>query len=76
MHRSQIIILLCVFCMIGLKSLAAQDDPPTEVPATELISIDEKSKVTIAEDPQHKLTVLCFLGTECPLAKLLSLIHI
>ena len=56
--------------MIGLKSLAAQDDPPTEVPATELISIDEKSKVTIAEDPQHKLTVLCFLGTECPLAKL------
>lgn len=71
MLRSQMLLLLCVFCLNSVSSLVANDDEnrPTEVPQVELIGIDG-SKVSILDKPRHKLTVLCFLGTECPLVKL------
>jgi uncharacterized protein YnzC (UPF0291/DUF896 family) len=71
MLRSQIIVLLCVFCLIPFDNVKANENGPVEVPPVELIGIDG-TKVSILEKPEQELTVLCFLGTECPLVKLYS----
>lgn len=63
-------VFLCFFAFVLPSWLAAEERPPVEVPAVELVGIDGTTKITVAQKPQKKLTVLCFLGTECPLAKL------
>ena len=70
MYRSSTITLLCFFSLFAAQTTMADDWDPVEVPTTELIAIDGVSKISIDETPKQKLTVLCFLGTECPLAKL------
>ena len=62
--------MLCLFWLVFAANLNAEDQPPVEVPAIELVDIDGETKISIAATPKQKLTVLCFLGTECPLAKL------
>ena len=70
MNRSLVIVLLSFLPLIAAQTAAGEDKLPVEVPAVELIAVNGDSKVSIAREPKHKLTVLCFLGTECPLAKL------
>ncbi len=56
-------------CWLGLNSKAADadDTPRKAVPAFSLPSTDN-SVVTLPD--QSKAVVVCFLGTECPLARL------
>ena len=70
MNHPSVIALFCTLLLLFTESVAAEDKLPVEVPIVELIAVDGTSKVLIAKEPEHKLTVLCFLGTECPLAKL------
>ena len=46
----------------------SRDTTATATPFS--ISDVEGKKLVLAEKPTHQLTVICFLGTECPLAKL------
>ncbi len=70
MYRSAILLTLCISCLIPAKSTLAHDEKVTQVPPIELIGIDGKTRISVAEEPKEELTVLCFLGTECPLARL------
>ena len=64
------------FCCLLVLTLAFTDQSkgcwqePSEVSPFSLPGLKINSKVSVNEKPDHKLTVLCFLGTECPLAKL------
>jgi hypothetical protein len=65
---SHVLVLLLLF--VGH---AAKVSKVTEVSTVEPFSIPAisgKDDVAVSKDPKHSLTVLCFLGTECPLAKL------
>jgi hypothetical protein len=72
MIRFQLSNLFCglVLLLIAGDVWADQTTAIVEVPTVEFIGVDGSSKISIDESPEHKLTVLCFLGTECPLAKL------
>jgi hypothetical protein len=72
MIRSQLCILFCGLFLLSLAADAGADQKESiiEVPTVELISVDGSSKISIDDRPKQELTVLCFLGTECPLAKL------
>ena len=70
MKHLSVFALFCVLLLLFTQTVVAEDKLPVEVPSVELIAVDGTSKVLIAKEPEHKLTVLCFLGTECPLAKL------
>lgn len=62
-------VFLTSFCWL-LLSVAAFADQPTDIEPFTLPSIEAGKKVAVTTDASHELTVLCFLGTECPLAKL------
>ncbi len=72
MIRSRLSILFCGLILLPIAARAdvTRVENVTEVPSVELIGVDTNAKVSINERPEHALTVLCFLGTECPLAKL------
>jgi peroxiredoxin len=63
--------------IIGLVLLASasplqaddHDGLPTQATPFAVTGTDGQS-LALAENPSHQLTVICFLGTECPLAKL------
>ena len=62
---------LFILVIASLASLAFADaqDPGLVEPFT-LAGLKQDSKVVFPETPPKQLTALCFLGTECPLAKL------
>ncbi|QEG21529.1 thioredoxin-like domain-containing protein [Mariniblastus fucicola] len=63
---------LLAFGALLPSSIVCADDKTDvgDVPAVELVSIRGAQNIVIEQQPEHELTVLCFLGTECPLAKL------
>lgn len=61
------VLFLAILSCIATESNAQQ---PTAVKAFSLPEINATGAVAVAENPDQQLTVLCFLGTECPLAKL------
>ena len=64
-------IFFSLLLVIGVATTKADESKTvSEVPTIELIGIDGSTKVNIIDQPEQPLSVLCFLGTECPLAKL------
>lgn len=69
-------ILTCLFAILATVSAAGADPlTSTLVPST-LVRVDDFSlpscdggTVSLSRDPTVKFHVLCFLGTECPLAR-------
>ncbi len=62
-------VFLASFCWLFLSAVAFAQQSGEIEPFT-LPSIEAGKKVVISDKAAHELTVLCFLGTECPLAKL------
>ena len=61
------------FAFCDAISFARQLDRPAkiaEVPPFDLLSVNDGARIRIDRVPDDQVTVLCFLGTECPLAKL------
>ena len=61
-------LILVVASLIAVAAANAED-PGVIAPFT-LAGLKPNSKVVFSESQPKKLTALCFLGTECPLAKL------
>ena len=61
-------LILVVASLIAVSAANAED--PGVIAPFALAGLKPNSKVVFSESQPKKLTALCFLGTECPLAKL------
>ncbi|MCA8988492.1 MAG: redoxin domain-containing protein [Planctomycetaceae bacterium] len=64
-------VLVTLFCLGTLLAtpLRAEENTPQQSPARELPGV-QGSRVKIPLPQPERITVFCFLGTECPLARL------
>ena len=62
--------LACSFTLLASDRVPTSDRESTAVATPFSVTDIQGRKLELAKEPAHQLTVICFLGTECPLAKL------